>query len=179
MKALYLAITDKIRAELPEVVFVDLFDGQYDNLEEEDGYVYPAIFIDFDNLEWQDGGSGVLMAENAFIRFHICSMTPERATQGRNTAKMPEPALEHLGLVDKLNNRFQGSFLNRAIDGKTFTLCTDMQKGPQNRTTRRAALKIDVVAYRTTIYDYSSSQWANIEEVNLGPVATAQLTPQE
>jgi hypothetical protein len=165
MKALYLAIVAHIRTLLPEVKFYDLFDGQYENEEDEDQIAYPAIFIDFDNMEWNDQGAGVLEAQNAIIRLHICSQSSERATQGRDAVKMPPPALNHLGLVDKVNKAFHGAYFVD-LGEKALTLTTDLQKGPQTRPIRRAGLKVDVVGYNTTLYDYSSSQWSKVEEVD-------------
>lgn len=167
MKGLYISLTDAIKAALPEVKFIDLYEGQDEDYENHDQYSWPAVFIQFNDLNWQDGGSGVLEANNALISLRVCSLSAERATRGRDDAKMPSPALLHLNRLDRLNKALQGNPLYLTVDGKEFCFATDLQKGPQQQTAVRAGLKVDVVGYRATVYDYSSSDWANVEDVTL------------
>jgi hypothetical protein len=179
MKAHYLSIVKIIREQLPEVKWMDRYYGQDIDPSDEDGIKYPAIFLEFQEINWQDLGSGVQEGPDSIISFHVCSQSIEASVQGTTTLKFPEPTMKHLQLVDKVNKVFQGTHLAAIVDGKECVFATDMQRGPQTQTSRRNALMVDVIGYKTDLFDYSSSQWSDVIEQTLEAELEMEITQAE
>jgi hypothetical protein len=75
MRSLYTEIRAKLEAEISGV-HVRLWNNQVEFSEagEQILFTYPAVFIDFPNIPWKQGGKGTQRTdEEFFIRLHICS----------------------------------------------------------------------------------------------------------
>lgn len=75
MKQLYLDIEAKIKAEVPEVKHVDIWNNQLDSQEEQDIYSFemPAVFIEFADLnDIQQLGGGMQIYNDMLVIAHVC-----------------------------------------------------------------------------------------------------------
>jgi hypothetical protein len=167
MKSIYLAIVAHIRSKIPAIKWMDVYHGQDEDPTSEDGINYPAIYIQIGDLAWEDCGAGVQEAKDSVITLRICSDSIEGSAQLDDPLELPEPAMQHLSLVDQVTKFFQGHALTLNISGNDYPLSTDFQRGLQIQTFRRNALMIDAISFRTDLIDYSSSQWNDLIETSL------------
>lgn len=68
-KDLYLAIKAKIK-EKTCIKHVRLFNNQFENMEKEDTFAFPCVFVQFLNLDWSTETEGVQKGDTT-IRLHV------------------------------------------------------------------------------------------------------------
>ena len=110
-KQIYKAICEAIARDIPEVQFLDLWN---DNITELNGgkiWPTPAVFVEFEQIEWKQAGRGVRRGDVP-VRLHIITKTVP--FNGYSDARQ-EKALEYFDLIDKVNAAMQG------LHGKNFS----------------------------------------------------------
>ncbi len=108
---LYQEIKNKLLSET-DVVHCRLYNSQIDNLEQENTFPFPAVFIEFNELVYSSRSTGGQVAD-CLIRLHVCFES--LATED----------LEILTLMDSIQLALQGfgvggvfSSLNRSFEGQ-------------------------------------------------------------
>jgi uncharacterized repeat protein (TIGR01451 family) len=113
---LYAAIRDKIKQDLPAVKWIDLDSGQLDNPEQSYPFPFPAIFIDFPAIDWQDAGERMQdgQVQVSFrIAFRIYDETHGSAPD--DSYDTFTKAMDALHLMTSIHAKLQGF-----SDGATF-----------------------------------------------------------
>lgn len=77
MKQLFNDIKNKVGAIAPEVLFIQMYNGQFDDMGGEQGaaiysFPDPFVLIEFDDpIEWKQLGAGVQIADPLYVTLHI------------------------------------------------------------------------------------------------------------
>lgn len=76
MTQLFNDIKTKILEVVPEVTFVQMYNGQFEDIEAEGAAIYsfpsPFVLIEFeDNIEWKQLGQGYQIADPLFVNLHL------------------------------------------------------------------------------------------------------------
>lgn len=73
-KEIYLALAELLKASSCGVQHISLWNVKIDQLEDEPTFGMPAVFIEFGDLDWKQGGNGAKTA-TATITLHIVMQT--------------------------------------------------------------------------------------------------------
>ena len=65
----YLAIKKELESKT-RLRHVRLFNNQFDRMEQEDTFLFPCLFVEFNELEWVQKSRG-LQEANALLRLHV------------------------------------------------------------------------------------------------------------
>lgn len=103
-KALYLAIIERLKAAELGIQHISLWNGNIDELSKEQGYCFPAIFIEFERIQWQQEQQRVRTAQ-VRIRLHVVTETLGSPADG---SRYQQQGLEHLDLLERINTTMQG-----------------------------------------------------------------------
>ena len=102
-KQIFNAIAQTV-AQLPGVAFVDLWNNQVQLLNGGSAFSLPAVFIEFEALEWKQENNGARRGSLA-VRLHV--VTKSMPTHGHNDPRI-DKALEVFDLLDAINAAMQG-----------------------------------------------------------------------
>lgn len=103
-KQIYQAICTQLSKRVPEIKFIDLWNNNIQTLNGGAVWPLPAVFIEFETIEWRGQNNGTRRGDVA-IRLHI--ITRAIATHGHRDPQMPE-ALAFFDLIDRINAAMQG-----------------------------------------------------------------------
>lgn len=101
-KQVFKAIADAVAA-VPGVAFVDLWNNQVQNLNGGAAFPLPAVFVEFETLEWRQQGNGSRRG-NLAVRLHVVSRAV--STHGHTDPRISE-ALAVFDLLDAINAAMQ------------------------------------------------------------------------
>lgn len=102
-KQIFKAVAEAVAA-LPGVKFVDLWNNQVQNLNGGTAFALPAVFVEFETVEWKQQNMGARRGSLA-VRLHV--VTRAVPTHGHDDPRMPE-ALAVFDLLDDINAAMQG-----------------------------------------------------------------------
>lgn len=91
-------------ANVPDVEFVDLWNDDGSHFSGGSVYPLPAVFIEFEAIEWKQQGMGARRGSLA-LRLHV--LTRAIPTHGHTDPRIPE-ALAVFDLLDQINATMQG-----------------------------------------------------------------------
>jgi len=142
MDILYKNLVDNYKTNIPEVKWIDLEHGQIDAFDKNYPVHFPAIFIDFENIQWKNVGRQVQVGDvniNLRIAFKIWSdtnnLTPDNIfNDSMNVLKL-------LNKIHKYTQAFSGEHFNR-LD----RISTTTKK-------RNDGLKVYNIKYKTNMRD--------------------------
>lgn len=106
LKSVYLLIKQRLMSANIGIVHFDLWNNQFANLEEEIAFGYPAVFLEFGNIPTGSTGEKRQQADLTFT-LHIGSEVIGETAHDVSDDEM-DRALEHLGLIDDINELLQG-----------------------------------------------------------------------
>jgi len=99
---LFPQLADMLRAAMPDLGTVDLDMAQLD-YQDRDVIAYPAVFIDLENIPWEDRGSSIQTGK-ALLRFTVAVEVSEDTTQG---SSQRTDAMERLVVVQDVHRALQ------------------------------------------------------------------------
>ena len=102
-KKIFKAIAEAL-AEARGIKFVDLWNNQIQTLNGGTAFAVPAVFIEFEELNWKQQNRGARRGDLA-VRLHVITRTV--VTHGFQDPKIDE-ALELFDLLDNINAVMQG-----------------------------------------------------------------------
>ncbi len=157
-KDVYLAIREHILNHT-KIKHVRLFNNQFEEMEREDTFPLPCVFIEFASLEWEQKSRGLQEGE-AIIRFHV----------GLESVRTEE--LEMLDLIDQLHSVLQ--------DFST-DISTAMSRETETQDTDHDNVMIWIADYSTRITDESGLRRnklisTNIETLDIEVCETSEFT---
>ena len=91
-KALYLAIIERLKAANLGIQHFSLWNNNLDTLSTEQGYAFPAVFIEFEPIHWQQEQRRVRTSQIR-VRLHVVSDTLGSPADG---SQYQQQGLEHL-----------------------------------------------------------------------------------
>ena len=101
-KQIFKAIADAVAA-VPGVAFVDLWNNQVQTLNGGAAFAFPAVFIEFEAVEWKQQNMGARRGALA-VRLHV--VTRAVPTHGHKDPRINE-ALAVFDLLDAINAAMQ------------------------------------------------------------------------
>ena len=101
---IYEAICNRISTQVPEIKHIDLWNNNVAALSGGAVWPRPAVFVEFETIEWRQQQNRVRMADVA-VRLHI--VTDAISCNGHND-KRQHAALSFLRLINKVNAAMQG-----------------------------------------------------------------------
>ena len=152
---LYEAIRGKIKADLPGVKWVDLDSGQLDNPEQNYVFPFPAIFIDFPNIDWQDAGERMQDGDvqvTLRVAFRIFDETHGNTTDTQYDTFTH--AMDALKLMTSIHAKLQGF-----SDGESFNRLSRITTNTQRR---EDGLKVFEMIYVCQARDKSAMKEYNV-----------------
>lgn len=120
--AIFTAIVQKLKVDVPEVKFIDLDSGQLDMMAESYPFSFPAVFIDFPDIDWKDMSKGVQNG-TVLVNVRIAQRVIED-THSLAPATSVSTAIEKLKTKSKIHlsiNRLSGEHFNRLVRTRTGT----------------------------------------------------------
>jgi hypothetical protein len=103
---LFIAIMERIEAEVPEILYIDQDFGQLDGYVTRPGVAFPAAFIDFQNWTYKDTSGGRQMGQGSVV------ISVAYARHGNTNNITPkqwrEIPLEYYEIEHKLVTKIQG-----------------------------------------------------------------------
>lgn len=103
-KQIYKAICDRISQQVPEVKHIDLWNNNIAVLSGGAVWPRPAVFIEFETIEWRQQQNRARMADIA-VRLHIVT---DAVSYNGSTDPKQDTALAFLDLLNKVNAAMQG-----------------------------------------------------------------------
>ncbi len=144
LKTLFQAIVTQLQAEVPAIQFIDLWNDNVNNISGGAVWPTPAVFIEFEPIEWQQQGRLSRMG-NVGMRLHIVNR--EVKHNGADDSRIDD-ALLRFDLLSDINVAMQ------TLHGRHFTT-------PMATTTatnhNHAELIEDVQRYVTRLQDNAAT----------------------
>ncbi len=103
-KQIYKAICDRISQQVSEVKHIDLWNNNISVLSGGAVWPRPAVFVEFETIEWRQQQNRVRMADIA-VRLHIVT---DAVSYNGSTDPKQDTALAFLDLLNKVNAAMQG-----------------------------------------------------------------------
>lgn len=103
-KQIFQSICARLAERVPEVKFLDLWNNEVQTLNGGAVWPLPAVFVEFEQIEWRQQNNGVRRGDVA-VRLHI--ITRAVTTHGHTDPKQSD-ALAFLDLIDRVNAAMQG-----------------------------------------------------------------------
>jgi hypothetical protein len=98
-KAIYLAVIEQLKRDIPEIMYYDLWNQNIEFIQEETAWDRPAVFIEFLPIEWRTAGAGIQQAD---IVFHLHVATDWNAPAHDGSTYQDE-ALQVFDLLDRIH----------------------------------------------------------------------------
>jgi len=155
---LYESIRAKIKQDLPGVKWIDLDSGQLDNPEQNYPFPFPAVFVDFPNIDWVDAGERMqngAVQVNVRIAFRIYNQTHSNTQD--NAYDTFGKAMDALAMVTTIHSKMQGF-----SDGLTFNRLTRVSTSTEKRSD---GLKVLNMIYACSARDKSAMKQYDIVTV--------------
>ena len=106
MRALYESLQDHIYNVMPEIKWIDLWNNQLNNLDQEDPIPFPAAFIEFTPIAWTRM-IGCKKAE-LIIRIHLVQESYASSYKGSATQSQALEILDNSDILDTLLEDYSG-----------------------------------------------------------------------
>jgi hypothetical protein len=196
MKLHYLAIVNRIRARVPEIKTIDLYNGQYQKMDSENPFLTPAVFVEFSALPWVNQGDGTQEAPEATITLHIVAEDYEDVWQADSADIAASPAMKWIALIEKVHKAFnnysaQAMYVapapaqlpDDAPQGSAAPLpqqvwlSTDWQRSNQEPDTDADHMRVEKLTYSMNLFDYSATDYYDYIQVMAEPEVTAIILP--
>ena len=188
MKLHFLAIVNQIKAKVPEIKTIDLYNAQYLKQAEELPFTTPAVFIEFGELPWLNQGDGTQECPDAVLTLHVVDDDYEDTWQSNLANINQNPTLKWIELVEKIHKAFNNYALKAlylpptaaqlpsdapvgsvAPVAQDVWLSTDMQRSSQVTDTDAYHLRVEKLSYSTNLYDYSATSFYDYIQVPVEP----------
>lgn len=101
---IYKAIAGRVKAAKLAIHHIDLWNQNVDKLSENRAFRFPALFVEFEPIQWAQRGQGVRAADIR-VRIHIVTKAPATPEVG---GKYQDRALEHLDFLESVGGAMQG-----------------------------------------------------------------------
>ena len=101
---IYKAICERITSQLPDIKHIDLWNNDIASLSGGAVWPRPAIFVEFETIEWRQQQNRVRMADIA-LRLHIVT---DAVPYNGNSDPKQDSALAFFDLLNKVNSAMQG-----------------------------------------------------------------------
>ena len=101
---IYKAICERITSQLPDIKHIDLWNNDIASLSGGAVWPRPAIFVEFETIEWRQQQNRVRMADIA-VRLHIVT---DAVPYNGNSDPKQDSALAFFDLLNKVNSAMQG-----------------------------------------------------------------------
>ena len=111
IKTLFQSICEQIKSEVPDIQFLDLWNDNVQNLAGGALWPTPALFVEFEAVEWRQEGRLGRMG-NVAVRLHV--VTREVKYNGYDDPRCQE-ALQRFDLIRQVNTAMQ------RLNGQGFT----------------------------------------------------------
>lgn len=122
------------------IKWVDLYNAQPEFLGERLAHDFPAVFIEFAQIDWTSMATPLQRGE-AILRLHIVQWSVADTYQG---SEQQNDALQRLQLLSTLHGQLQGW---------AGTYHTGLMRTATLSDTRHDAVTVDVMEYRCSIYE--------------------------
>ena len=103
-KTIYKAITERLEEAGIGIRYISLWNRNTEQLTKQTAFRLPAVFVEFETIEWSQLTKGVRSAELK-VRLHIVTQTLATPEQG---GRYQDRALEHLDLIERVSAAMQG-----------------------------------------------------------------------
>lgn len=134
---------------------VDLFNDQFANEEIEKAIKYPAILIEFSDIEWSTEGQGIQTGDLT-VRFHIGQNI---LADTKAKAKFQAKGLVRLAYLEEIHKAVQG--FSGPCFSKLDRIGTILDKAKTNKI-------VDIVEYATQVFDATADVKRNLIEKQAG-----------
>lgn len=140
---IYPLIAARLKAQVPELIWIDLDQQQFEEEDQNYAIGYPAVLIDFDDANWQDIGEGIQNGDMT-IKIRLGVQVMEDVY---NQSTQLSAAMLKLQLANKVHKALQN------WQGEGFNKLTRVTSGrrPSNR-----SIWIYEMVYRTLVTDLSA-----------------------
>ncbi len=101
---IYKAICERLKEKTPDVAYINLWNNNIAVLAGDALWPRPAVFVEFETIEWRQLQQGVRRGDVA-VRLHI--ITDHISTDGSDDERQ-EQALAYFDLIDRINAAMQG-----------------------------------------------------------------------
>lgn len=159
---IYTAICQRLQEQLPEIRHIDLWNNNISALSGGAVWPRPAVFVEFEAIEWHQQQNKVRMADVA-VRLHI--VTDAISCNGSADPRQ-DSALAFLALINKVNSAMQGLRGNNFAGFMLTTSATNHD---------HAELIESVERYITRAQD--TSAMSNLQPVTLSPRVNTRQSP--
>lgn len=99
------AVFDCLANNVTDIKFIDLWNEQIAEITDGSVWSYPAVFIEFEEIIWQQNGLNIRTADIG-IRLHI--ITQQVATSSGHIDDNLQASLEYFDLIDRITSVLQG-----------------------------------------------------------------------
>lgn len=103
-KAIYKAISERLKGAKTGVKHISLWNRNTDQLTKQKAFKLPAVFVEFEPIEWSQLGKGARSADLR-VRLHIVTESLATPEEG---GKYQDKALAHLDLIEGISGAIQG-----------------------------------------------------------------------
>jgi hypothetical protein len=156
----YQTLRDQLRSYFGSTLqWIDLFDNQFDRMDEELPIVPPAVLIEFERITWTTGGKGWQEGE-ALLRIHIAQrVTAQSYASPLGPAPQSDAAMDKLKFLEDVHIALQSQ------GGQYFS---PLDRVSSEQATNTDELRVDTMSYRTIITDCSVAEAAGTKEIQPG-----------
>ena len=144
MDRIYNDLVTRIKAKVPEILYIDYDAGQIDAPENNLPFVMPATFIDFETADWQTVGGQQVQVADLVVSFRTVFRLWNH-TNSTAPTEVRTAALDALKLINKLHKYLQHYTAGNHYNGlDRFVSITER---------RTDGTKVFIMKYKTNIRD--------------------------
>jgi hypothetical protein len=143
-KTIYLAVCERLKEQTPDIRHISLWNENITNLEQENGYCFPAVFVEFEPIRWKQGGNHCKTA-TARIHLHICTQTLADPSDG---SPYQLDALETFDIINSV------VFAVSGLAGNGFNSLQHVETVPDHN---HAEIQHDIEVFSCEISDFSGA----------------------
>jgi len=143
VNAFYLAIMNRLIAKVPEINYFDWWNNQLNNEEEDLPFNFPAIFMEYDPINWQTLGRKRQAAIVTFRLYIAIDNLMEKSSNEKE--KIREGALKDTDIISCIFKALQGY-----NGGGCFGSITRNNEIPDHNSD---AIQVPVLEFRTRLVD--------------------------
>ena len=160
---LYLKLMQRIKALVPEVQHIDLYNSQPAVMDDggEAPVNVPAVFIEFLPVDWT--GSKIQQGDLVF-NLYILTEATGTETDSTEQADVITSSLERLALKEKLFKALHGY---QDSEAGTFTQFGKIQRTTSRIDSNTQQLATDVLTFKTRLWDDAAAPVYSTAEINL------------
>ena len=102
--SIYKAICERLTAQVPDIKYLDLWNNNIASLSGGAVWPRPAVFIEFETIEWKQLQNRARMADIA-VRLHVVT---DAVSYNGSTDEKQDTALTFFDLLNRINSAMQG-----------------------------------------------------------------------